>query len=243
MSTVLEPVPSVPKVPASAGPTADHGAVSIPVAAMTWDGFRAWAKSGAFPERGKVAYLGEEIFVDMSPERVNSHADLKGELYFALRQLVRGTDQGFVYPDGLLVSNEAAQVANEPDLVYVSRAAIAGGRARFVPSADGRDFGELIGAPDLVAEVVSPSSVGKDYRQLRDRYHAAGIPEYWLFDALGDEVVFQILRHAPAGYEPVVPRDGWLASAVLGREFRLDRRLDPVGLWQFTMHVRPTGAA
>jgi Uma2 family endonuclease len=95
----------------------------------------------------------------------------------------------------------------------------------------------------MVAEVVSPSSVNKDYRELPVRYHAAGIPEFWLLDGLGEEAVFEILRHTPNGYESVPGRDGWIASAVFGREFRLERRFDPLGLWLFRIHVRSPGSA
>jgi Uma2 family endonuclease len=224
-------------------PTPEPESVMIPLSAMTWNGYREWITSDAAPERGRFAFLADRIYVEMSPERLGSHNDLKSELSFILRMYVRETGSGFAFADGALVSHEAAQVSNEPDAVYVSRTSITSGRVTLVPAKDLRIMAEIVGTPDLVAEVLSPSSVGKDYRQLRSRYHAAGIPEYWLLDALGDEPLFQILRHEPAGYEPVPPREGWIKSAVLNRELRLDRILDPVGLWQNTLHVRPLGAA
>lgn len=240
MSTTLEPAAdrSPRRVVGS-----DAGGISIPVSAATWAGFRAWAKSDAFPRRGKVAYLGEEIFVDMSPERIGSHNALKTELFRVLSQLVRAESLGYFFSDGVLVSHEAAGVSNEPDAVFASYEAVRSGRVVFDPTADGRDWIELVGSPDFVAEIVSPSSVGKDVRQLRARYHAAGIPEHWLLDARGDEIVFQLLRHTPTGYAAAEPRGGWLPSPVFGREFRLDRVPDPIGLWQYTLHTRPTGAA
>jgi Uma2 family endonuclease len=243
MATAIETVRPGPTTPPPRARELDSGAVLIPLSAMTWEGFREWAQSSDFPERGKIAFLGEEVFVDMSPERVNSHVEPKGEIYYVLRHFVRDTDAGFVFADGLRVSNKAAQVSNEPDLVFVSRSTLQTGRATLVESSDGRDYGELIGTPDLVVEVVSPSSVGKDYRLLRSRYHAAGIPEYWLIDAREDELRFDILRIVPDGYEAVPAREGWLASALLNREFRLERRFDPLGLWQYTLHVRALGAA
>jgi Uma2 family endonuclease len=218
--------------------------VILPLSAATWEGFRAWAKSDAFPQRGRIAFLGEEVFIDMSPERIDTHAGVKAELYRVLTQLVRETGAGFLFPDGVLVSNKAAQVSNEPDAVFVSHAAFAAGRAALAPAADGQGWTEIVGTPDLVIEVVSPSSVGKDYRQLRARYHAAGIPEYWLIDALGDDLVFELLRPAPDGYAETAARDGWLPSAVFAREFRLTRETTLLpGLWQYTLHVRPLGAA
>jgi Uma2 family endonuclease len=95
----------------------------------------------------------------------------------------------------------------------------------------------------MVLEIVSPSSVGKDTVRLRERYHLAGIAEYWLIDARGDDLQFAILRHTPAGYDPVPAAAGWLSSEVFGRRFRLDRVRDPRGVWMYTLHVAPLDPA
>jgi hypothetical protein len=51
----------------------DTLAVHIPAAACTLDGFRKWACSTAFPERGHISYIGGELIIDMSPEEFNHH--------------------------------------------------------------------------------------------------------------------------------------------------------------------------
>lgn len=244
MSTVLEPVPAGPPPRPAKTPVYDVGVCTLPLAATTWAGFRDWATTGAYPDRGRVAFLGQEVFVDMSPERVNSHTALKGEISAVLHHLVRAENLGRLLPDRALVSNERAELATEPDATFLSWAAIRDGRVRFVPTADGLDAREVVGTPDMVLEIVSPSSVRKDTLILRERYHLAGVPEYWLLDARGDEIVFELLRHTPAGYVAAEPRDGWYASVVFAREFRVTR--EPTGfagLWQYTLHVRPLGAA
>ena len=50
----------------------------------------------------------------------------------------------------------------------------------------------ILGAPDLVIEVASPSTAGHDRREKQDTYAGAGIPEYWLVtpDAHIVEVLF-----------------------------------------------------
>lgn len=96
----------------------------------------------------------------------------------------------------------------------------------------------LVGTPDWVCEIVSDSSVEKDTRVLREAYHAAGVPEYWLIDARGDEIDFQVLAHGPDGYSPVSPEGGWHRSAVFDLQFELTRHRDRVGWWQYDLKAR-----
>jgi Uma2 family endonuclease len=49
----------------------------------------------------------------------------------------------------------------------------------------------LIGAPDLVVEIASPSTTRHDLREKQDAYARAGVPEYWVVtpDAKAVEVL------------------------------------------------------
>jgi Uma2 family endonuclease len=87
-------------------------------------------------------------------------------------------------------------------------------------------------------EIVSNTSVRKDTRRLREAYHRAGIREYWLIDARGEEIHFQVLQHTPAGYVAAPGRGGWQRSAVFGRLFRLQRRRGRLRLWRYTLESR-----
>lgn len=236
--TVLPPGP--PAAPGSPRPIrGESPIVEVPPTAHTLDGFRDWIHAVTLPPSCRVTYIAGQVLIDMSPERIGSHSAVKMEVSAVLYRLVREQGLGQFFPDGTLISNRAAEVANEPDAIFVSRATFAAGRARLVPSADERDFVEIEGAPDMVLEIVSPSSVGKDTVRLRERYHRAGISEYWLIDARGDEVQFDILRHTPAGYAAVPAAGGWLASEVYQRRVRLDRVRDAQGAWWYTLHVAP----
>ncbi len=42
--------------------------------------------------------------------------------------------------------------------------------------------GHILGAPDLIVEMLSPGTVGYDRREKQDAYARAGVPEYWLAD-------------------------------------------------------------
>jgi Uma2 family endonuclease len=90
----------------------------------------------------------------------------------------------------------------------------------------------------MVLEVVSASSVEKDRETLPDLYWRAGIPEYWVVDARGDRLEFDIFRHDSGGYTAVAKRGGWLKSWVFGRSFRLTRRFDDAGNPDYVLSVR-----
>ena len=68
-----------------------------------------------------------------------------------------------------------------PDLL------VAFGMAR-EPEATSYRVSERGKPPDFVLEVSSPSTVKRDIGSKREIYAAAGVPEYWLFDALGEHL-------------------------------------------------------
>jgi Uma2 family endonuclease len=107
-----------------------------------------------------------------------------------------------------------------------------------VPTADGDDVIELEGTPDWVLEILSPSSEKKDRVDLLKIYHTAGIPEYWLIDARGEEIEFTILIREANEYRPASRRGGWQKSRVFGRSFRLERSRDRLEEWQYRLRVK-----
>ena len=214
-------------------------AFSIPAEAHTLAGFREWILNAALPEECHVSYVSGEIFIDLSPERIGTHNAVKSEINYALVHLTRNSDRGKYFPDGVLVSNELAAVSNEPDAIYVLSSSLDSGKARLVPSADGKDFVEIEGTPDMVCEVLSPSSIRKDKVKLPDNYFRAGITEFWLVDALGNDLQFTIFHRARESFEASPVQDGWIESQVFERRFRLERYLDQFGTWVYRMHVEP----
>jgi len=59
----------------------------------------------------------------------------------------------------------------QPDIVVVLSASL----HRITPS-------RIIGAPDLVVEILSPGTAGYDRREKQDAYARAGVGEYWIVD-------------------------------------------------------------
>jgi len=96
--------------------------VSIPASATTLAGFRKWALSDDFPERGKITFVAGGLIVDMSPESFGKHSDIKTEISRVLANLVREQNAGRLHIDGVLITNVLAGVSNEPDIVYLANA-------------------------------------------------------------------------------------------------------------------------
>jgi Uma2 family endonuclease len=220
-------------------PLAAQQPVRVPRSAHTLTGFRAWSHSDTFPTYGRITFLAGEVIVDMSGDELTSHAWLKTEVNRVLANLNVERQLGIMSNEGTQVVNKAADVSNIPDAVFVTWDSLNNGRARFVPRE--RRPGQLVeleGAPDLVVEVVSDSSVLKDTVDLRHAYYQAGIPEYWLIDARGDDIDFQILLARRGGYAASPVRGGWRRSRVFDRHFRLERTRGPMDLWQYRLHMR-----
>ena len=173
--------PTIPRSPRMSPPAravaGRPACVCIPASALTLTGFRAWATSDEFPEHLRAAFIGREIFLDMSNEDPERHVGVKTEIARVLATLVRELKLGKFYGDGVLITNEAAGVSNNPDASFLSSATLRSGRACLLPREGAEDsFREVVGTPDWVLEVVSDSSVEKDTQTLRQAYHRAWHP-------------------------------------------------------------------
>lgn len=199
--------------------------------------FREWAGDNDLPENAKVFFYRGEVWVEMGRQQLFTHVAVKTEITSVLYQLVKRQKLGNVFSDGVLVTNEEAQLSGNPDMVFVSNEALADGRVTFVEGAEG-GYVEILGSPDMVMEVVSDSSEKKDNQTLMAAYFEAGIPEYWLVDARGDELEFQIYKRGPTGFVPTRKQNGWLKSGVFGKSFRLIRGTDVTGNPEFTLEVK-----
>jgi Uma2 family endonuclease len=226
------------------GITLDRHTIRIPASAGTHAGFRAWTTSDDFPYHVRPAFINQEIFIDMSGEELETHSQVKSEVNYVLIGLNREQQLGKYYPDGAQVSNEAVGLSSIPDGVLVKKASLQSGLIRMVPRKDRKgQYVELEGRPDWLMEIVSDSSVHKDTVDLRHIYHQARIPEYWIIDARGDEIVFRILHYRRTGYAAAPKRNGWQRSQVFNCSFRLTRQRDDLGLWEYTLHVQPADPA
>ncbi|MEM9185483.1 MAG: Uma2 family endonuclease [Planctomycetota bacterium] len=214
------------------------GSFQVPAPVMSLDAFRAWAASSDFPERGKVTYYNGRLIFDMSPQKYYTHLAVLDAINSSIGVLVRELDLGRYFPDGGWITHDDAAVSNEPDAMFVSWKSFESGRFA-MREGDEEDTLEMTGPPDWVCEVLSDSSVEKDTKVLREAYFKAGIPEYWLIDARGEEIDFKLLVAGAEGYgEAPATADGWRRSPVFGREFHLSRDRDRVNRWRYCLSHR-----
>jgi Uma2 family endonuclease len=120
----------------------------------------------------------------------------------------------------------------------ISREALRTDRVKLIAGKKGDDT-EVIGSPEIVIEIVSPSSEVKDTEWVMSAYFDAGILEYWLVDARDeDHIQFDIYKRGKKEFTAGRKLDGWVKSAVLGKSFRLTQSEDDDGNPDFTLELR-----
>jgi Uma2 family endonuclease len=133
---------------------------------------RGWsyAEFARLPDDGnRYEVLDGELCVTPSPRP--AHQDVVGALTERLRPFVRRNGLGRVYPGPVdVLFREGDYLV--PDLVFVRRDQLHLVTERGVEC-----------TPDLVVEIVSPSTALRDRTVKRERYARLGVPEYWIIDA------------------------------------------------------------
>jgi Uma2 family endonuclease len=212
--------------------------VMVPHAALDHDGYRDWVKSDEYadyPASLRTTFVVGEVLVEMTPESIERHNQVRAALGVVLGTFVAEHDLGTIYPDGALITNETAGLSCEPDFTFVAWQTFEDGRVRLVERTTGPDFIEILGSPDLVVEVVSDSSVRKDTRLLRQAYFRADIREYWLIDARGADIKFEILVRGDTGFVARAESNAAQPSNVFGGRWRLTRFRNRVGQFAYRL--------
>jgi Uma2 family endonuclease len=143
-----------------------------------------------FPDDGKRhEIIDGEHYVTPSTNR--KHQAIVQRLTAAISSFLETHPLGEVYPapfDVLLSSTDVV----EPDLVYVSRE-----RRHMLTDA------HVKGSPDLVIEILSPTTRRVDQTAKRDLYARSDVREYWVVDP-DTETVAIFRRGASGGFEAPV---------------------------------------
>jgi len=133
------------------------------------------------PEDGKRHELieGEHY---MSPAPKTKHQRVITNLMRLISVFVHNNKLGQVFaaPTDVVFSESAM---TEPDLIFVSRA-----KENII----GEDY--IDGTPDLLVEILSPSSTNRDHKIKFHLYEKHGVREYWIVSPEAENVQVFILR-------------------------------------------------
>src|SRR5262245_43252350 len=94
------------------------------------EAFRRWTRSEAFPQRGRFSHLNGELWVDLMPEQLFTHNQVKGEYGIVVGGLLKKLRRGRYFHDRTLLTHIDAGLSTEPDGTFVSFASLRLGRLR-----------------------------------------------------------------------------------------------------------------
>jgi Uma2 family endonuclease len=146
----------------------------------------------------------------MAPAPDMWHQDWLGDLYSLVKSFVKKNKLGHLSIAPVDVVLDAENTV-QPDLVFVAKDNLGIIQRR-----------AIFGTPDLLVELVSPSSVRRDRYDKKELYARFGVKEYWIGDPANKSV--EILTLKKGRYELLCAAEekGKLRSLVLtGLEFDL----------------------
>lgn len=128
------------------------------------------------------------------------HQDLIGDLYARLRAAAQAANLGLVRLGPFDVVLDEYNVTL-PDLIFVrtERAAIITNVGCF-------------GAPDLIVEALSPTSIERDLRDKLGSYERAGVAHYWVLDPVKEQVRRFALASGHYAEQPLLSREDILTT-------------------------------
>lgn len=159
-----------------------------------------YAEFCAVPDDGRRYELLDGV-LSRRPICGRDHQATLGNLMSALHRFCRRTKVGTIHLGPLDVLLSEHDII-EPDIIFVfsDRASIITDR-------------NIQGVPDLLVEVLSPSSIERDTRDKRNIYARCGVKNYWLVDPVARTVtelelidLAYVVAHVTTGADVFRPR-------------------------------------
>ena len=135
-----------------------------PLPEITWDHVQQLPDDG-----NRYEAIAGELYVTPAPSV--RHQRISKRLSLALHRILEQSGLGEVFSAPLGVRFPSTGEGVQPDLLFVSR------DRRAIVATD-----ELKGPPDLVVEILSPTTAGRDTGLKRLLYERQGVAEYWIVD-------------------------------------------------------------
>src|SRR3954452_6822580 len=143
-----------------------------PPGPVTFEEFLAWCDEDTHAE-----WVDGEIIM-MSPAS-DHHQDLSDFLITVMRLYNEAHQLCWIRSAPFIIRTSVHPSGREPDILFVTK-----DRMHLIQPTF------LDGPADLIVEIVSPESIGRDRGEKFVEYEAAGISEYWLIDPLREQVEF-----------------------------------------------------
>jgi Uma2 family endonuclease len=183
-------------------------AVKVPRAVLTWEHLQELPNDGK-----RYEIINGELYVSPAPSTKHQRVATNLTTFVNFHVLTRHLGEVFAAPyEVRLAWSEVVQ----PDLVFVSRA-----RANVITPA------RIDGTPDLVFEIISPSSVKTDEETKCNLYAKYGVKYYWIIEPL-EEWIRGYELGADGLYELVARAHG---DAMFSAPPFADLQIDLAALW------------
>lgn len=135
----------------------------------------------ALPDDGQRYEIVNGVLV-MAPAPTPEHQDIVLEIAAHLRTYIKLAGLGRVFPSPVDVDLGPKNIF-QPDVVVVLNAHLDRVTAK-----------KIVGAPDLVVEVASPSTAFLDRVSKYEKYAEAGVQEYWIVNVEAGTVQVSVLE-------------------------------------------------
>ncbi len=147
-----------------------------------------WHDVLTMPEDGnRYEAIGGELYVTPPPK--NLHQWILTNLFIALVDLLMKPGHGRVFTAPIGVEFPGSDEGVQPDILFVSAERL------YIVTEDW-----IRGAPDLVIEILSPSTARRDRTVKRELYRRHAVAEYWIVDPDAQQV--EVWRFAAGATVP-----------------------------------------
>jgi Uma2 family endonuclease len=175
----------------------EHDQRASPHVPVSFDEFLAWCDEDTHAE-----WVDGEI-VMMAPASID-HQDIKKFLVTIIDLYLQTHSLGKLVDAPFKMLTQVRPSGREPDILFVVTERVGLIKETY-----------LDGPADLVVEIISPESVGRDRGEKFVEYEAAGVHEYWLIDPLREQVEFYVLGENGRYRLGTIDSDGIYHSALL----------------------------